>query len=110
VAFRMGAASGADEPDTDAVLGFGARSFTALAAGAGGGTRNINAMSSTIGRFGGRLAIKPATCRQASTKSATCPGLSTSPVRDTRICISAGLIIGTCLAGGIAMGGLGPGC
>src|SRR6185312_3348566 len=47
--------------------------------------------------------MSPATCRQASTRSATWPGFSIKPARETRICISAGLIVGVGFAGSAAI-------
>ena len=62
---------------------------------AGGPAGTRSAISSANGRSRGMLAISPATCRQASTRSATWPGLSASPARDSRSCISPGLSGGT---------------
>jgi hypothetical protein len=69
--------------------------------GDGGGSRNVVAMSSISGRSIGMLLINVATCRHANTRSATWPGLSTRPARETRICISAGLIDGTGVGGSV---------
>ena len=69
----------------------------------GGGSRNARAMSSASGRSCGMAAISPATCRHASTRSATWPGFSTSPARESRSCISPGLIVGTDMAGDAGM-------
>ena len=77
----------------------------AATAPAAGGSLKLNAMSSANGRPCGIAAINPAICRQASTRSAICPGFNTNPDREIRICISAGLIVGTGLAGSAAMRG-----
>ena len=86
-------------------LGFAAvrAGCTDTAVPEGGGSRNVQAMSSASGRSCGMAAISPATCRQASTRSATWPGFSTSPVRESRSCISPGLIAGTDMAGAAGM-------
>src|SRR5581483_1180552 len=77
--------------------------WAAGAAASGGVSRKLLAISSANGRSWGMDAIRPATCRHASTRSAICPGFSTRPDREISICISAGLIVGTGVAGDAAI-------